>query len=529
MPDAVTGTWVPDPERVAATNVARLMRRHGIAGLAELRRRSVEDTSWYWDAVVDDLGIPFSVPYERVVDERAGAPWARWFAGGQVNVAHACVDRWRDDPQTADCLAVVAESEDGTVRTLTFGELGVEVDALARALAGDGFGPGDAIGVFMPMIPEAVVAAYAIASIGAVWIPLFSGLAPDAIAARLVDSDARAVICADGTWRRGRRRALKPALDDALSHAPAVRRVVVADRLGLDAPLCAGRDAVWDDYTAEEPSRCGAAATGAEDVLMLAYRPGTTARPAAAVHVHGGFLVKVASEAAYQTDLRAGDCALWITDMGSIMGAWLMVGAHANGATMVLYEGDPDHPQPDRLWALVARHRITMLGASPTLVRALRAAGDQWTDGHDLSSLRVLGATGETWDAQAWEWLMRATGRRAPIITFASAIEVGTCLLSPYPVEPISPCSLGGISLGMDVDVLDAAGAPVRGTIGELVCRRPWPAMTRGLWRDPNRYRQTYWSTYPGVWRQGERAKIDADGQWSLYGRFDRAISREAA
>ncbi len=517
--------WEPTPEYVERANVTRLMRAHGIESLEELRRRSVHDVGWYWDAVVKDLGIPFATPYERVLDASLGIQWATWFEGGRVNLTAACVHRWLADPDRADAPALIGEAEDGTVRTLTFRELAAEIERLAAALRADGIGRGDVVGVFLPMVPEAVISAYAIAYVGASYLPVFSGFAPAAIASRLQDAEARLVITADGTWRRGRTAAMKPVCDEALEQCPAVRTVVVLERLGSEVPMTDGRDIAWTDFVAGHDGPVPPADTSAEDTFMLAYTSGTTGRPKGAVHVHGGFLVKIASECAYQTDIHPGEVFYWVTDMGWIMGPLSMVGAHANGACMLVYEGAPDYPGPDRIWASVERHGVSMLGVSPTLIRALRTKGTEPVRAHDLSSLRILGSTGEPWNPEPYDWLMEVTGRRVPIINLSGGTEVGACFLSPYPVEPIKPCSLGGISLGMDMDVFDAAGGSVRDQVGELVCKQPWPAMTRGVWRDPDRYLSSYWSMYEDVWRHGDWAKIDADGQWFLYGRSDEAIN----
>jgi acetyl-CoA synthetase len=519
--------WRPTPEVVERANVTRLMRAHGVGSMEELRRRSVAEPAWFWDAVVRDLGIPFRTPYERVLDDSRGIPWATWFVGGRVNLAAACIDRWLDDPVRADAPALVAETEDGAVRTLSYRALAGEVDRLALALRAGGIGRGDAVGVYLPMVAEAVIAAYAIARIGAVYVPIFSGFAAGAMASRLADAGARLVLTADGSLRRGRVVPLKPVVDEALEACPTVERTVVLERLALPAtPMRPGRDVSWGDFVAPHAGRAEPEDTDAEDPWLLAYTSGTTGRPKGAVHVHGGFLVKIAAEAAYQTDLKAGEALYWVTDMGWIMGPWAMIGCGALGATMVLCEGAPDHPEPDRVWATAARHRAAVVGISPTLVRSLKTRGDDWVRRHDLSSLRALGSTGEPWNPEPYEWLSRVVGGgRVPIVNFSGGTEVGACFLSPTVVEPIKPCSLGGPSLGMDIDVLDPQGNPVRGRVGELVCRRPWPGMTRGLWGDPERYIASYWSHYPGLWRHGDWAMIDEDGRWFLFGRSDEVIN----
>ena len=521
--------WTPDPEQAKQTNVARLMRRFGCDQIDELRALSVEQPATFWDAVVDDLEIPFAKPYTRTFDDSAGIEWTRWFDDGRINLTSACVDRWLDDPQEAARTALIAEAEDGSSVELTYAQLAAEVDKLSAALRAAGVGPGDAIAVFMPMIAEAVIAAYAIAKIGAVYLPVFSGFAAGAIESRFDDAQVKLVLTASGSWRRGKPIALKPTLDVAVANSPSVERVVVLEREGLpEVEMLEGRDISWADFLEAGKGVDGstAAETNSEDVWMLAYTSGTTGRPKGAVHVHGGFLVKIASEAAYALDVRAGDRFQWITDMGWIMGPLTMVGAHSLGAAMVMLEGSPDFPEPDRVWATAERHGVAVLGISPTLIRALIPKGDQWPERHQLNKLRILGSTGEPWNPDPYRWLAHEVGRdRVPIINISGGTEVGACFLAPYPVEPLKACSLGGAALGMAVEVFDPAGNSIRGQVGELVCTKPWPGMTRGVWGDRQRYLESYWSTYPGIWRHGDWAKIDADGEWFLLGRSDEAIN----
>ncbi len=519
-------TWTPTSEYIENANVTRLARAHGLSSLAELRERSVRDIGWYWDAVVKDLGLPFRTPYSRVVDLSAGIEHPDWFVGGELNIVDACLGRWDGDEQVANRPAVIHAAEDGTTTTVTYRELTRQVERVSAGLRRLGIGRGDAVALFLPMIPEAVVASYAAARIGAVLVPLFSGFAPSAIASRIQDADAKAVIVADGTVRRRRAVAMKPLLDEALRSCPTVEHVVVVGNLD-DAPeISATRDVRWSDLLTGPDGAGEAEALRATDTLLLAYTSGTTGRPKGAVHTHAGFLVKVASEVAYSFDVGPGGVFCWVTDMGWIMGPLSIFGTHANGATLLLYEGSPDVPDTNRLWDLVDRHRVTMLGVSPTLIRTLRSSEKISLDGFDLSSVRVLGSTGEPWDPDSYEWLARDVfGGRVPVINFSGGTEVGGSFLAPYPVEPIRSCSLGGPSLGMDVDVVDDRAQPVRGEVGELVCRQPWPAMTRGVWRDEARYLEAYWSTFPGLWRHGDFALVDKDGQWFILGRSDDVMN----
>jgi acetyl-CoA synthetase len=522
--------WRPSAALLEESNVARFAAATGTADFATLRDRSIDDPEWFWDAVVDFLGLVFAEPYTKVLDLSDGAPWARWFTGGRLNLATSCVDRWADDPgpvgtHTADRTAVVWEGEEGTTRTLSWRELRALTDSIASGLEARGVGVGDAVGLFLPMLPETVAALLAVAKLGALFLPIFSGYAADAVAIRLADADAVALVTADGFTRRGRVVPMKETADAAVETVPSVHTVVVVPRLGRDVPMRAGRDLTLAELQAGGDGHFDARPLASEHPLFVAYTSGTTGRPKGSVHVHGGFLVKVAEEAGFQTDVRRDEPLFWLTDIGWIMGPWEIVGTLANGGTLVLYDGAPDYPGPDRLWALVERHRIGVLGVSPTLIRSLMAHGDEPVDAHDVSSLRILASTGEPWNEGPWRWYFDHIGKaRCPVINISGGTEVGACFLSPHVVEPLSPCSLGGPALGMAVDVFDDAGHPVRGEVGELVCTKPWPGMTRGLWNDPERYIETYWSRYPGVWWHGDFASIAADGQWFLHGRSDDTI-----
>jgi acetyl-CoA synthetase len=518
--------WRPSEDDIERANVTRFMRTHDIGSYEELVRRSQEDVEWFWDAVVKDLHIEFFEPYHRVLDTSEGIPWAKWFVGGKVNLAHVTCDTWAE--RTPDALAVTWEGENGEVRRISFRELREMADRLAHGLNSLGVLAGDTVGIFMPMAPETVAATLACAKIGAVYLPIFSGYAPDAVATRLNDAKARVLITADGFYRRGQEVGMKEIADSAADRAPTVERVITWRRLGRPSPPSeSGRDVAWDELLERQPGWFDTLPLDSEHPLFIAYTSGTTGRPKGSVHVHGGFTVKIAEEVAYQADVHRDETLFWVTDLGWIMGPWEIVGAGAAGATVFLYEGAPNHPEPDRIWQLVEDHRITTLGISPTLIRALIPAGDQWVERHDLSSLRILGSTGEPWNPEPYLWFLEKVGGvRCPIINISGGTEVGACFLSPLPITDLKPTTLRGPALGMAVDVWGPDGRPVpRGEVGELVCTKPWPAMTRGVYGDPQRYLDTYWSRWPDVWVHGDWASIDEDGFWFLHGRSDDTMN----
>jgi acetyl-CoA synthetase len=497
--------WSPPSELVERANLTRLTRRLGAADYRELHRISVEQPDRFWPAVVDDLEIEFSRPWDTVLDLARGPEWATWFDGGRLNLARTCVHRHAGRGE-----ALVGLYEDGGRESLSWAEASQRVTQLAEALVELGVRPGDRVALYMPMCPAVAVASHACAHVGAVQVPIFSGFAAPAIASRLEDSQAKVVICADWSLRRGKRIEMRATLDGAGPHA--VEHVIEWSRKARE----------WPELVTRQPGSLPPLEVDSEAPYLLAYTSGTTGRPKGALHVQGGFLVSIAREAAYQTDVKRGDRIHFATDMGWIMGPWTVVGGGALGATIVFAEGAPDRPG-DRLWSLVESERVTMLGLSPTLVRALIPKGEPQAD---LSSLRAFCTTGEPWNPDPYRWLFeRAGGSRVPIVNISGGTEVGACFLTTVITEPIKPVALGFSALGQGMDVVDQQGEPVRGQVGELVCRRPWPGMTRGVWGDPDRYLDTYWRRFPGVWTHGDWASIDEDGYWYLHGRSDDTLN----
>ncbi|HUK94510.1 MAG TPA: AMP-binding protein [Gaiellaceae bacterium] len=517
--------WRPSDEVRERSNAMRLARRLGFDDYWELVRFSADEPERFWPAAIEDLGLEFARPWDQVVDESRGPEWATWFVGGRLNLAWNCVHRWARGGRAA-AEAAVWQSEDGQRAALTYAELSDAVTRFAEALATLGVEAGDRVALFLPMSPEVAIASHACAHLGAIQVPVFSGFAAPAIAARLGHSEAKVVVTADGSLRRGREVPMKALVDEALAESPSVEHVVVWRRLGGDVAMQSGRDVFWDEAVADSPGALEPLEVDSEHPYLLTYTSGTTGPPKGVLHVQGGFLVAITREVAYQADARPDDVIHFVTDMGWIMGPWEVVGGMALGCTVLFAEGAPDWPAPDRLWGLVESERVSILGLSPTLVRALIPHGAELVERHDLSSLRVLVTTGEPWNPEPYRWLFEHVGEgRCPIINCSGGTEVGACFLSPTPAVPIKACSLGGPALGMAMDVVDAVGRPVRGEVGELVCRRPFPGMTRGFWHDPDRYLETYWRRLPGVWVHGDWALVDEEGFWFLNGRSDDTLN----
>ncbi len=517
--------WEPSEEYRRRSRMARFMTRHGIASYDELLARSIADPAWYWGAVGEDLDLVWSRPYERVLDLSRGAPWAEWFSSGGFNYVASALDRHAEGA-AADRGALIWEGDDGATRRLTFRELLAETNRLANALQALGVQRGDRVGIFMPMLPETVIAVLALGKLGAVFLPMFSGFGHEALGSRLRDGEASFLITTDGAPRRGTSVPMKAIADEALSQAPGVRGCLVLRRTGDEVAWTEGRDVWWHDVVPPASPEFPTVATDANEPYMIIYTSGTTGRPKGAVHVHAGFPVKAAHDLAACFDLQPDDTLFWLTDLGWMMGPWLICGGLIIGATLLLFEGTPDYPAPDRLWRLVADHGVTVLGLAPTAIRSLMGQGTEWVRGRDRSSLRILGSTGETWNPGPWRWYFDEVGEgRCPIINYSGGTETSGGIVGCTTLRPIVPCGFNTAVPGMDADVVDGAGNPLRGEVGELVVRQPWVGMTRGFWRDPERYLETYWSRFPGIWVHGDWAELDDDGQWFIRGRSDDTLN----
>ncbi len=516
--------WRPTKEYAERTRIARFMRAQKIATLEELQRRSVQDPEWYWDAVVRDLGVRFTRPYTRVLDTARGIQWPRWFRDGLLNFADNCVDR-NIDAGRGGQPAIIWEGDDGKGRTLTYKELGVEVNRLANALKRLGVGMGDRVGIFLPMSPEAAIATLAVVRIGAIYTPCFSGYGAQAVASRLQDSEAKVLITADGFQRRGQLVRMKETADEAVAMSPSVKHALVYRRLGREVPWTSGRDLWWHEETARESDACPALPVDADHPCLIIYTSGTTGRPKGTVLTQAGFLIKCAHDFGYLMDVGPGDRLFWLTDLGWLMGPMLITAGLFHGGTAVLFEGVQDFPKADRLWALIERYKVTVMGMSPTAVRALMPHGAEHVHAHDLSSLRVIGSTGEPWNPEPYRWLFENAGKaRVPIINYTGGTEISGGILGCFPIAPIKPCSFAGPIPGMAAECFGDDGKPVRGQVGELVVTAPWPGMTQGFWKDPQRYEETYWSRWKDVWVHGDWAYVDEDGFWFIQGRSDDTL-----
>jgi acetyl-CoA synthetase len=519
--------WQPNPDWIEESNLKKFMVKHQLSDYDQLFRKSVEEIDWFWEAVFQDLDIQFYQPYTKVVDLKEGIQFPRWCVDGKMNIILNCLDKWQDTP-VVDRVAFIWEGEEGTTKKFTYRELFREVNCCANALRQLGLSKSDAVGLYMPMIPEILVAFLAIIKIGGIVLPLFSGFGHSAIVSRLADAEAKALITADGMVRRGRTVPMKEIADTAVKDIPSLKKVIVVNRVNLpDIGWTENRDYWWQEIVPGQSDQSETEITNAEDPLMIIYTSGTTGKPKGAVHTHCGFPIKAAQDMYQSMDLKPAEVMYWMSDMGWMMGPWEVFGSLLIGATMVFYDGAPDYPRSDRLWSLVEAHQVTHLGITPSLIRALIPKGTQLVKKHNLDSLRMVGSTGSPWDPDSWRWAFEhVLDRKKPIINYSGGTEISGGILSGNFFTPLKPCAFSGPVLGMDADVVDSKGNSVRNEVGELVIRKPWIGMTRGFWKDKDdeRYLDTYWRTFPDIWLHGDYAAIDEDGLWYILGRSDDTI-----
>ena len=535
----------PSQEFVESTNVWQFMQAYDIEDREALTERTTTDldgvpdsgVDWFWDELVDYLGIDFYEEYDTVRDDTDGPQFTDWYPGGELNIAHNTVDRHAAvDSETRNTVAIIWEGEDATVREVTFHELHRQASKVANALTERGVETGDRVGLYMPMVPEVVSILYGCFKIGAVAVPIFSGFGVDATATRLEDPACDVLFTADGFYRRGSEITLKGVADEAIEQADHdVAHTVVYERFAgtdteVDVPMTEGRDEFWDAAVEAQSGTYETKSLPSDQESMLLYSSGTTGKPKGIVHTHAGGLLQPAKEIHFGFDQRPADRFFWMSDIGWMMGPWTLIGNHAFGGTVFVYEGAPDYPEPDRFWAMIDRHSLTQFGISPTAIRALRKQGDEWLADHDLSSLRLLGSTGEPWDPESWQWFYENVGGgNTPIVNISGGTEICGCFLMPMPIDDLKPCTLGGPGLGMDIDIVNSAGESIADSHerGFLVARDSCPSMTKSLWSGDERYLAEYWSTFtdPPMWDHGDWAQKDTDGLWFLHGRADDALN----
>jgi acetyl-CoA synthetase len=502
-------------------------QRAWIKSLDEYRalyRQADEDPEGFWAGCAAEL--TWFKKFERVLEW--DFPFAKWFTGGKLNAAYNCLDRHLDGPRR-NKAAILWEGEPGDTRVLTYQMLADEVARCANALKSLGVQDGDRVAIYMPLIPEAVIAMLACARIGAVHSVVFGGFSAEALADRMNDAEAKVCITADGGWRRGQQVALKQNVDEALKLVPSVHKCLVVRRIGSDVAMRRGRDVWWHELVPRQSAECEAAALDSEHPLYTLYTSGTTGKPKGVVHTTAGYLLHTLMTMRWVFDLHERDIYWCTADIGWVTGhSYTVYGPLAAGATVVIYEGAPNHPENDRFWSIIEKYRVNIFYTAPTAIRTFIKWGDSWVKKHDLSSLRLLGTVGEPINPEAWIWYNRVIGgERCPIVDTWWQTETGGILISPMPgAVATKPGSATLPMPGVAAEVVTRDGQPVAANQGGLlVIKKPWPGMLRTIFRDPERYRQQYFSQIPGVYFTGDGARRDQDGYFWLMGRVDDVIN----
>ena len=490
-----------------------------------LYAESVNTPDKFWGRQAREL-LAWRKPFKKVLTWKL--PHAKWFEDGKLNVAENCLDRHLENGR-ANKAAIIFEGEPGDVRTLTYRQLHYEVCRMANALARLGLKAGDRVAIYMPMVPEAAIAMLACARLGVIHTVIFGGFSSEAIKDRVNDCQARVVITADGGWRRGKVVELKTNVDRALPGTPTVEKVIVLRRTGQDVPMQAGRDVWWHDAVAAESGAHKASAFPSETPLYILYTSGSTGKPKGVLHTSAGYLLGAHITVKYVFDLKDDDVYFCTADVGWVTGhSYVVYGPLSNGATVLMYEGAPNHPEPDRFWALIDKHHATILYTAPTAIRAFMRWGDEYVQRHSLASLRLLGSVGEPINPEAWNWYHTVIGKkRCPIVDTWWQTETGAIMVTPLPgVTPLKPGSCAVPFFGVVPKVLDEHGRDVpKGSGGKLFLAQPWPSMLRTLWGDDDRFKKQYWSELPGYYFAGDGARFDKGGYLWVVGRIDDVLN----
>ncbi len=523
--------WKPTKAYVKGSNVKNFMDQWGIKTYKDLYKKSVNDIKWFWPAAMDFLGVHWHRRYDTVLDLDGSKSFerARWFIGGKLSIAYNCLDRHAMDPDAGNRLAFIWETENGTTEKWTYLDLYRAANQCANALKSLGVRKGVAVGLYMPMIPELIVAFWACMKLGAPLIPVFSGFGAKPLAVRLADSKAMVLLTADVGFYKTKPIPLKTTCDEAAGEVPSLKHIVVVRRQAdLEIPWKEDRDTWWHELVPKQSAHFKSAVLDAEDLAMILYSSGTTGKPKGTLHRVAGVFAQVVKELGFHFDVKPDSRFYWITNIGWMMGPWEIMGVQNFGGAYLIYEGNPFYPNHERVLDMISRHRLTHLGLSPTYSRSLKTKGDDWIEKYDLSSLKFLGSTGEPFDPGSYMWIFKNIGqRRVPIINISGGTEMCGCLVSPSPLTPLKPCSVGMPGLGMAIGIADDNGRLIDKGKGHLVLLKPAPSLTRGFLGDWNRYIETYfsWEKNLDVWYHGDYIKRDEQGQLTLHGRSDDTIN----
>ena len=500
------------------------MQKHDISTLEQLTEKANNDLEWFWKEVEKYCEIVWDKPYQKVLDLSKGLPWPKWFVDGKTNIYKSSVEKF--SKLTPDKVAYTFVSEDGKTSQVTYTELDNKVCKLANSLKSLGIQKGDVVAIYLPMIEESIIAILASAKIGAVQTVIFSGYSSESLQIRLQDCKAKILFVCDGFQRKGKPISQKVIIEDATQNTD-IEKIIVVPYKGVDIYKKSNKILFYNEITSTQSESCLTEVTDSEDPLFILYTSGTTGRPKGVVHAHGGFSVFAANQAAFLIDTTQNDVILWPADIGWITGlVWNVYGLLIRGASAVIYDGALDFPNFDRIWNMLQQYNATIFGISPTAVRLFKKNNVQPLQSHSLDKIKNIPTTGEPLDEDSWRWLFEKVGnKKIPIMNLSGGTEIGGAMLSVFPGMKLKPSTVGIPCPGINLDVFDDNGNSIREKDGYLVIKSPWPAMTKSLLNDDQRYIETYWSRFENIWFHGDYVFVDRDGLWYMKGRTDDVIN----
>lgn len=512
----------PSEDMVRESNIKKWMDKHGIESYDELLDRAKDDPEWFWDELAKEL--EWFEPYKKVLEWNP--PYAKWFLDGKFNITYNALDRHMKN-HVKDKTAYIWEGEEGEVKKLTYHDLYREVNKLANALKSLGVKKGDRVSIYLPMILELPISMLACAKIGAIHSVVFSGFSAKAFQERTNDAEAKVAVTADGFQRRGKLINLKENTDQALEDAPTVEKLIVVRHAKNKVNMQEGRDIWWDELVENQDDECETEIMDPEDTLFILYTSGTTGKPKGVLHIHGGYAVGIYTTLKFVFDLNDNDIWWCAADIGWITGhSYIVYAPLIMGATSIMYEGTPDYPDPGRFWRMIQDHGVTVFYTAPTTIRMFMKFGENWPQKYDLSSLRLLGSVGEPINPEAWIWYYNYIGeKRCPIMDTWWQTETGMYLITPLPISLLKPGSAVKPFPTIQADILDDQGNSLTEKGGHLVIKSPWPSMLRTLYKDPQRYEETYWGMFPNIYLSGDVARKDKDGYFWVQGREDDVLN----
>ena len=500
------------------------MKKHNISSLDELSTKSKSNLEWFWESVDKDIGIVWDEPYTKILDMSKGIAWSKWFINGKTNIHKSSVEKFAE--KNPNKIVYHFISENGIDNKLSYFELNSKVSKLANGLKSLGIKKGDVIAIYLPMIEEAIVSILAAAKIGAIQTIIFSGYSSESLQIRLQDCHAKILLTSDGFNRKGKHVSQKTTIESAIIDTD-IEKIIVVSYMGIDQYEKSKKIQFYDELISNQSDSCDTEIMDSEDPLFILYTSGTTGKPKGVIHTHGGFSVFAGHQASYLVDIHQNDTLFWPADIGWITGlVWNVYGLLIMGASAVIYDGALDYPTEDRIWQILSKYKVTIFGISPTAVRLFKKNNAQPLKKYSLHKLRNIPTTGEPLDEDSWRWLFEKVGnKKIPIMNLSGGTEIGGAMLSVFPGMKLKPSTVGIPVPGMNLDIVDDDGNSVREKNGYLVIKSPWPAMTRGLLHDNDRYMKTYWSRFENMWFHGDYVFADSDNLWYMHGRTDDVIN----